>query len=360
MKLAIDEARKGLGHVAPNPPVGCVILDANGDLIAKGFHRIYGGDHAEIDALKQISNISDLNGATVYVTLEPCAHEGKTPSCAKRLALLPLKKVVYGLRDPNPLVNGRGAEILKSAGIYVEQDETLKLELEELTEVFRFVIEEKKPFVALKVATSLDGQMAHVSGESKWITGEESRLYSHFLRAQYDAIVIGKDTFLRDNPQLDIRHPEFIGKKNKVVILDSKGAAINKITESNLLQGRQTDEIFIVVSDKIQISSDKLTVVPCKLNAEGLIDIGELLKQLYKLKIQSLFVEGGAHVLSSFLQGGYGQRFYQFISPQIIGAKTGLSYSKNFSIPNLPSRKELKNPKVISFKQDILVTGRLD
>lgn len=130
MKLAIDEARKGLGFVEHNPPVGCVILDAHGDLLAKGFHRIYGGDHAEIDALKQVRNEIELKGATIYVTLEPCAHEGKTPSCAKRLALLPIKKVVYGLQDPNPLVNGKGAELLRSAGILVEQEDTLKQELE--------------------------------------------------------------------------------------------------------------------------------------------------------------------------------------------------------------------------------------
>ncbi|MCB0351018.1 MAG: bifunctional diaminohydroxyphosphoribosylaminopyrimidine deaminase/5-amino-6-(5-phosphoribosylamino)uracil reductase RibD [Bdellovibrionales bacterium] len=360
MKLAIDEARKGFGFVAPNPPVGCVILDANGDLLAKGFHRIFGGDHAEIDALKQIQNENDLKGATIYVTLEPCAHEGKTPSCAKRLALLPIKKVVYGLRDPNPLVNGKGAEILRSAGILVEQDEALKTELEELIEIFTFVIENKRPFVALKVATSLDGQMAHVSGESKWITGETAREYSHFLRAQYDAVLIGKETFLRDNPTLDIRHPLFVGKKNSVVVLDTNGEIVEQISRSNLCRHRDATEVFVAISDKLNLSTDAATLLHCKVGRDGKIDIVDLLGQLFSHNVQSIYVEGGAGVLSSFLQSSCAQRFYQFIAPQIIGAKSGINYSKNVSIAELPNRRELRNPKTIGMGRDILITGRLD
>lgn len=360
MKLAIEEGRKGLGFVAPNPPVGCVILDKNGDLLAKGFHRIYGGDHAEIDALKQVVDESTLERATLYVTLEPCAHEGKTPSCAKHLAQLPLKKVVYGLRDPNPLVSGAGAEILRQAGIEAEEYDGLKNELEELPEAFLWNQRRQGTFVALKVATSLDGQLAHVSGDSKWITGEDSRQYSHYLRAIYDAVLVGKGTFLADNPALNIRHNQFIGKKNKVIILDGQGDALPKLQDSNLLKHHDWSDVYVVVAESITLPASKAQILPCGVDSSGRIDLGDMLKKLWKAGITSVFVEGGARVLSSLLQSGHVQRYYQFIAPQIIGARSGISFTSEFSIETLPDRRELRNPKTMSFGHDLLITGRLD
>lgn len=358
MMLAIEEARKGLGHVAPNPPVGCVILDSQNELLAKGYHRRFGGAHAEVDALEQLANKDELKGATLYVTLEPCAHEGKTPSCAKALAKLPLKKVVYGLFDPNPLVAGKGVEILKNAGIAVEEFSDLKEELTELAEIFLWNHQKKLPYVALKVATSLDGQLAHISGQSQWITGEESRKHTHYLRANYDAIVIGKNTFLKDNPSLDIRHPQFVGKKNKVIVLDVDGQALERIDQSKIYSTHAAENIFWAVGrDQFKQSTCSTNLLRCDLSAEGNIDLPSLLREAYKSDIHSLLVEGGAQVLSSFLSGGYAQRFYQFIAPKIIGGQSGLNYAAGVSCTNLPDARQLKRVRYHQLGSDILVSG---
>lgn len=360
MKLAIEEAQKGLGFVAPNPPVGCVILDQQENLLAKGFHRIYGGDHAEIDALKQIKDPAKLNGATVFVTLEPCAHEGKTGSCAKRLATLPIAKVVYGLEDPYAEVSGKGLEILKSAGIAIEKSPFLSDELEELPEVFLCNHRHQKTFVALKVATSLDGQMAHISGESRWITGAESREYVHYLRAQYDAVLVGKNTFLKDDPKLNIRNSRFIGKKNKVIILDTDGAASAQMGKSQIFQEHAPEDIYVVSINAVAGLPTGVQSLICKSDSKGFVDLQHLLKVLFEKRIFSIFVEGGATVLSEFLQQGLVHRYYQFIAPVIMGAKTGLSFSRDVSIAQLPDRRELRSVRNLSFGSDIMVTGRLD
>ena len=228
MLLAIAEGSKGAGWVSPNPQVGCVILSSSGRLLSTGFHRKYGGPHAEVWALKALEKASDLEGAIVVVTLEPCAHEGKTPSCAKALAKLPISKVVYGLVDPNPLVAGQGLDIIRNAGIKVECITEffpeLTAPLEQLCEHFLMNQNQKRPFVSLKVATSLDGIMAMKGGESQWISGPESRARVQFLRATHDAVLVGSGTILVDNPRLNSRDSNYEGKDpNKVIILDRRG-----------------------------------------------------------------------------------------------------------------------------------------
>ena len=362
MSIAISEAQKGLGFVAPNPPVGCVILDKNGDMLAKGYHRIYGGHHAEIDALKQITQPESLVGATVYVTLEPCAHQGRTPSCAKHLATLPIKKIVYGCVDPNPLVSGQGLKILSDAGIQVEKSSVLQVELQELAEVFLWNQVKKAPFVAVKVATSLDGQLAHVSGESRWISGEESREWAHYLRAIYDATLIGGGTFEKDNPQLNIRHPQFIGKKNKVVILDTRARLIKSFSDSNIFKTHDPDDVYIAVGKgyKYDGGYDYGHWIECDLDEEGKISWPSLLNLLYGSGITSVLVEGGARTTSSLLNSGFAQRYYQFIAPILIGAKSGISFTKEVHHTTLPERNELMHSRIKSFGRDIMITGRLD
>ncbi|MEQ1664162.1 MAG: bifunctional diaminohydroxyphosphoribosylaminopyrimidine deaminase/5-amino-6-(5-phosphoribosylamino)uracil reductase RibD [Bdellovibrionales bacterium] len=361
MNLAIDEARKGIGLVAPNPPVGCVIVDENGDLLSKGHHRFYGGDHAEIDALKQISNHKLLERATVYVTLEPCAHQGKTPSCAEALARLPIKKVVYGMPDPNPLVNGKGIQILEKSKIRCEEFQQIKDDLQDVAEVFFWNQKFLKTFVALKVATSLDGQLAHVTGDSKWITGEDSRTHVHDLRAAYDAILIGKETFLIDNPSLDIRYGHFIGKKNKVIVLDAEGDGLKNILKSNIFKTHSPENIFWVVDKYLNLQTNSgIHLLHCESVQRGHLNLDHLLELLFKEGIGSVLVEGGARVISSFLQQNKVQRYYQFIAPSIIGAKNGLSFTSELSLPNLQAQYNLKRSKVRTFGRDVLFTGRLD
>lgn len=360
MKLAIEEGRKGLGLVAPNPPVGCVILDSRGDLLAKGHHRVFGGGHAEIEALKQIPDQKRLDGATMYVTLEPCAHEGKTPSCAKFLATLPIKKIVYGVLDPHPLVAGQGLDILRKANIEVEEFSRFKDEAEELAEVFLWNHRFQKTFVALKVATSLDGQLAHITGESKWITGAESREHTHFLRANYDAVLVGVETFRKDNPSLNIRHPRFVGKRNKVIILGAYKGISEDLRGSQIAKTHSFEDVYVATPENWDEESDGWTWLKCRTLHDGRIDLTSLLRKVYEVGIGSLFVEGGARVISSFLQAGYVQRYYQFIAPQIIGAKSGISFTRDFFVDSLPDKRELRNPQTHSFGADLMITGRLD
>ncbi len=228
MQLAISVAGGGAAYVSPNPLVGCVIVDRNHQLLATGFHAKCGADHAEIDAVKKLHK-DELKNSTMYVTLEPCAHEGKTPSCAKHIAGLAVKKIVYGLIDPNPLISGQGAQILIDAGkTAVLYEGPLKEDLEDLCEIFLKNYRDRKVFVAAKVATSLDGQIALKSGESKWITGPSSREFVHELRSRYDAIIVGRNTVEVDDPALNIRH-ETIKKIIKVVVLDPSGSLLKKL-----------------------------------------------------------------------------------------------------------------------------------
>ncbi len=376
MKLAIEEARKGLGYVAPNPPVGAVIVDSEGRLLSRGYHHAYGQDHAELNAYKNLERESArygngevLKGATMYVTLEPCAHEGKTPSCAKWMAELPFKKVVYGVVDPNPLVRGQGLEILRAAGIEVvsayhacelepAQAELLQHELDELAEIFLYGFREQKTFVALKVATTLDGSLAHQTGESKWLTGERAREHVHYLRAQYDAVLVGRETFLRDNPSLDVRHAAYPGKKNKVIVLSAKPESfVDFIADSRTMKTHGAADVLFATLKKSP--TFKYSSLVCESDSSGKVNLESLLAAAYGAGVRSIFVEGGASVASAFLREGLVHRLYQFIAPQIVGARSGINFTRDLSTKDLASRLVLKNPHARIFGQDVMVTGRL-
>ena len=201
MKIAIELAKKGIGNVNPNPLVGAVIVK-DGKIIGQGYHERYGEGHAEVNAFKSLDD--DPTGATMYVTLEPCFHYGKTPPCADRIIENKISKVIIGMVDPNPLVSGKGIEKLKNAGIEVEVG-ILEEECRKINEVFIKYITTKKPFVVMKTAMSLDGKIATKTGESKWITSEKSRLQVHILRNKFSGIMVGVNTIIKDNPELTCR-----------------------------------------------------------------------------------------------------------------------------------------------------------
>ena len=342
MELAIRVGLLGAAHVSPNPLVGCVIVDENHNFVSCGYHERYGEAHAEVSALNKIADIEKaiLKNSTFYVTLEPSAHQGKTPSCARTLSLLPIKRVVYGLQDPNPLVSGQGAQILKNASIEVElYDGPLKNLLEELVEVFFKNFKQKKIFVATKIASSLDGLMALKNGESKWITSESSREFSHELRSRYDAVLIGKNTILTDNPSLNIRHPK-IEKKNKVVILDRTRTIQNLIADGKKFKFQDhhsADQIIFPKSKRID----------------------EQLDELWSYGIRSVFAEGGAEIISQLFQKNLIDRLHVFTAPVIIGAVNGLSWTTSFGVQNLSEKPVLINPEYRQFGADNYVTGRL-
>lgn len=371
MRLAISEAYKGATRVSPNPLVGAVVLDKQGGFLACGYHEYYGGPHAEVNALKNLS-YEDLQGAHVFVTLEPCAHEGKTPSCAKTMAKLPLKKVTFGLIDPNPLVAGQGAEILRQVGIEAEvfsaqspeEDQDIKVKLEEVCEAFLWNFRHKKVFVALKMASSLDGQVALSSGESQWITGSESREYVHYLRACYDAILVGKGTVEFDNPSLDIRHSK-IEKKNKVVVIDSEGSLLQRFSDLKLSKAHEPADIFWCVAyeekDKIEKILSAMSVKPnivfVKTAAEGSLDLEDLLAQLYAKGLRSLMVEGGAITASSFISYGLVNRLYIFQAPIIMGSGGSRSWTETVKVSSMKEKIQVRSPRYLTFGSDFMITG---
>lgn len=360
MQMALAEARKGYGFVSPNPAVGCVILDKQFRLLSVGYHHACGQDHAEVDALKKVKDLSHLEGAHVFVTLEPCAHQGRTPSCAKTLAKYPLAKVTYALEDPNPLVAGQGAEIIKRAGIEAELMSELSDQAEELAEIFLHNMRTQRPFVALKVATSLDGQMALISGESQWITNEEARYHSQYLRGCYDSVLIGLGTFLADNPRLNSRHPSFAKKTNQVIVLDSEGQSSAKLPTSSLMEVRPPESVTIVVRQGLRGDwPEGVKVIECPLKSDGQFDLTILLESLYKNHHRSIYVEGGASVFASFLASGLVQRLYQFIAPCVLGARGGLAWTKDFSVAKLSESICLSQTRYEAFGDNILVSGRL-
>lgn len=369
MRLAIVEAEKGWGNVSPNPLVGCVIVDKDQRLIAVGHHAEYGGPHAEAMALASIEDKSVLKGATVYVTLEPCSHKGKTGSCALALIEYPIAKVIYGLIDPNPLVAGKGIKVLEGAEIKTELATAsgalgpgapagaaaeLAADLERLCEHFLWNQRHKKPFIALKAATTLDGMIASPEGESKWISNEDSRLETHRLRAGFDALLVGKNTFITDNPGLDARHP--LAKRiNNVIVLDTKGEGLAKLKASQLQKVRPPKNIYWVVNrpERLRDTADDLGINLIQGPIEDAMDA------LMAAGIFSILVEGGAAVHSHFIEKRLAQRLYLFIAPQIAGG-AGIHWTQKFLPGGWDQRRKLRDVKIRAIKDDMYWTGRLD
>lgn len=354
--LAAEEAKKGIGRVEPNPPVGCVILDRQKRLIATGFHKFFGGNHAEIEALKKIKRVSQIKGAHLFVTLEPCAHYGKTPPCALFLSQLPLASVTYAVRDPNPLVSGKGHKIIAKAKIKIKKIRGDNSLFTKLAEKFLYAQKNRKSFVTLKVATSIDGQLALKNGESKWISSSSSRLYAHALRAEHSAILIGKNTLIKDNPKLNIRHPLFKTKKNKIIVLDPSGSLLRKIYKFNIYKYHNKENLIFVTSKHTRVFNKYCTQLRIG-QKNGDLDLTKLKKELFKLGIQSLLVEGGAKTLSLFLKQKAADKLCLFLSPTVIGQKNAISWTSDFAIPKLNHKIILKDPSLDHIDNDFLLKG---
>ncbi len=371
MRLAIGEGSSGLGFVAPNPLVGCAIVDAEHRLLALGAHRKVGEAHAEIDALKRLSRPEQIANGHMYVTLEPCAHQGRTPSCALTLAPLKPASVTYAVEDPNPLVSGKGAEILRQAGVRAmklsERDdipETERLELidqaEDLAEIFLHNHRVGEPFVAVKVASSLDGIMAYHSGESKWITGPEARVHGHLLRARYDATVIGRGTFAADDPALNVRHPQYPGFRNQVVLLDPKGQTLNRLAASNLLRTHAPEDVIVVTANGVSsecVPGVRVIQLPVSIGHE--FEIPELLRLLKSEGLTSLMIEGGSRTYGAFFRAQRVRRIHAFLAPLLLGGRHGLSWSAHFGGESMAERLELERVSTSIFGKDLYFEARV-
>jgi diaminohydroxyphosphoribosylaminopyrimidine deaminase/5-amino-6-(5-phosphoribosylamino)uracil reductase len=319
MQRALELALRGTGRVSPNPRVGCVILK-DGRIIAEGWHAAYGAPHAEIMALENATE--DVRGATLVVTLEPCIHQGKTPPCVPRILEAGIARVVVGMVDPNPLVAGKGIEQLRQAGVDVRVG-VLERECFWVNRFFAKHIVTGIPYVVGKVAQSLDGCIALPNGESRWITSEESRRRVHALRAEIDAVLVGKNTVFRDNPRLTVRAVP--GRQPWRVVLDTN-------LQLPLMSFVFTDEhreLTILCcspqaartrkAETFRESGVRLLEVPT--DEDGRLQLPALLRLLSeRFQISSLLVEGGATVLSAFLQQHLLDELHVFIAPLIIGA----------------------------------------
>lgn len=328
MKRAIRLAEKGKGYVAPNPLVGCVIVSKDGDKIGEGFHERFGEAHAEINALKSVSEPADLVDATVYVTLEPCSHHGKTPPCAIALSKTPVKRVVVSMVDPNPAVNGKGIEILRRAGKQVDTG-LLGKEAEQLNEFFIYFQKYHKPFVTLKIAQTLDGYIAAPSGESRWITGEEARKRVHKWRSEYDAVMIGRNTALLDNPRLTVRQVE--GRQPYRIVIDGN---LSLPRELDLFTDQHEEKTIVITHNKEKAGESvdpmlKLlepnyfrgqTILVSEV--DGHSDLDQALGQLAEIPITSILVEAGSRLASTMIKNDLVDKLELFVAPKMLGGGT--------------------------------------
>lgn len=349
MKKALKLALKGAGRVSPNPMVGAVLVK-DGKVVATGYHEYYGGPHAEVVALDNAKG--EAKGATLYVNLEPCVHFGKTPPCAPRIIEAGIRRVVIATLDPNPLVSGKGVDLLKKAGIEVVTG-VLEREARRLNEAFFKWITKGIPFVILKIAVSLDGKIANALGESKWITSLSSRRLVHKFRSLYDAVLVGVETVLRDDPELTVRLVKgrnpvrvvldtYLRVPSHAKILTSPGRKI--IFYSEVASREKVKELEAVGVELYKVSSEN-----------GIIELRDVLKKLGELGIASVMVEGGRKIFSSFLREGLVDKLLYFIAPKIIGK--GIGPFDELEVSSLDSSIKINEFTLRKVGEDILLEG---
>ena len=336
MNKCIELAKQAEGKTSPNPMVGCVILNDKNEIISTGYHKKYGENHAERDALLKLENAT---GCTLVVNLEPCSHFGKTPPCADLIIEKGIKRVIYGMKDVNPIVAGNGLKKLQEAGIEIIGP-ILEDECKKLNEVFIKNQTEHKTFVALKTATTIDGKIATRIGDSKWITSEDARKEVRNIRNRYDAILTSSATVIADNPTMEHKCKIILDRKLKTDI----NSTIYK-------QGK----IFVFYDENIDIKNngqENITYIPTK-NKNNKLDIEFILNKLYDLGIMSILVESGEELNGSFMP--YIDKLYHFIAPKILGDNSGKSCFDGNKIDKISNCTNLTFENSINFPPDILV-----
>ena len=350
MREALKLARNAEGRTSPNPLVGAVVVK-DGRIIAQGWHRKAGTPHAEIHALNMAGELA--KGATLYVTLEPCSHFGRTPPCARAIVDAGIKKVFAAMKDPNPKVAGRGFEILQSAGVEVEVG-LLEEEAQKLNEIFIKWVTKNLPFITMKFACSIDGKIATVAGESQWISCEASRKFTHHLRDINDAILVGVGTVLADNPSLTTRLVE--GKNPVRVIVDSN--ARTPLDSKVLDKSARTIIATTSNAPPEKISALKNCGVEIIFAGGGeRVDLKILMQALAEREITSVLVEGGGTINFSLLRAGLVDKVLAFVAPKIIGGKNSLTAVEGAGFEKLSDAVTLKNITVQNFGEDILIGG---
>ncbi len=357
MRIALSLAAKGAGSVNPNPLVGAVIVN-NNTIIGNGYHEQYGGPHAEINAM---SNAGDnIKGATLYVTLEPCSHQGKTPPCADALINAQIKKVFVAMIDPNPLVAGQGIEKLKENGIEVEVG-LLEAEARELNRVFIKYIETQKPYVVLKSAMSLDGKIATYSGHSKWISCLQSRQYVHTLRNELKSIMVGVNTVINDDPELTTRLENGKGRNPVRIVVDSKGRIP---LSAKMLVNPHDNPIIIATTAQfperkrifLEESGHMVLILP---EDNGQVDLTSLMDELGKLKIDGVLLEGGGTLNESALKNGIVDEVQFIIAPLLLGGRDAISPVEGLGFKTIDEGISLHHLTTRQLGDDILVVAKV-
>ena len=353
MTRALELARLGIGYTKPNPMVGAVLIK-NGEIIGEGYHMKYGGPHAEIQAFNNSS--SEVSGSTMYVTLEPCSHYGKTPPCAKAIVEKGIKKVVIAMEDPNPEVSGKGIQILRENGIEVVTG-VMEEAAKKLNEVFIKYISTKLPFCIMKTAMTLDGKIATYTGDSKWITNEESRKTVHMLRHQVAAIMVGIGTVMTDDPMLTTRLEEKEGKNPVRVIVDTKARIPlnSKVLECN--PDRKTIIATTELADKDKIKAieqmgAQVFIAPLR---ENQVDLAYLVKILGEHKLDSILLEGGSTLNYSALSQEIVDKIISFIAPKLIGGATAKTPVGGQGISLIRDSILLKDMTIVKSKDDLMI-----
>ena len=357
MHYALLKSLEGLGKVNPNPLVGAVIV-RGGSMIGSGYHEHFGGPHAEINAIHNAN--ASVEGATMYVTLEPCSHFGKTPPCADALIEAKIAKVVIAMKDPNPWVAGRGIERLKENGIEVVVG-LLEKEAKELNRVFIKYIQTKLPYVVMKTAMSLDGKIATTSGHSQWISCPESRQYVHSLRNELKGILVGVNTVITDDPELTTRLEGTEGRNPIRIVVDSKGRI--PISAKMLKNGIENPVIIATTHNfpkpkriYLEAAGHKVLTLP---ERDGKVDLSKLMSELGGMGIDGILLEGGGTLNESALKNGIVDEIQFIIAPLLIGGRDAITPVEGAGFNTIDEGIKLQQMTTRQLGNDILVTARI-
>lgn len=354
MKMALKLAAKGRGYASPNPMVGAVIVK-KGKVIGQGYHQCCGQNHAEVNAIQTAAE--NVAGATLYVTLEPCCHHGKTPPCTDLIIRHKIGQVVIGSTDSNPLVSCGGIHCLQAAGIQTLTG-VLEKECRNLNEIFFHYMETGLPFVTVKYAQTLDGRIATKTGCSQWISSPASLTFAHQLRAEHDAILVGIGTVLQDNPTLTVRKVR--GRNPVRIVVDS---ALRLPLAAHVMQNLSQAPTWIVTTrqaskeKKRQWSEAGAEIMTVPADRHGRADLKKIMPMLASRHISSVLIEGGAQIITSVLKNNLANRLVTVIAPKIIGR--GIEAVGDLNIRDLGQAKRLDVRQVLRKGADVIIDGRL-
>jgi len=357
MKMALALAEKGRGYTSPNPMVGAVVVQ-DGRVAGKGWHQMAGKAHAEVNAIDDAGSLS--KGATIYITLEPCNHTGRTPPCAKKIIHSGIKRAVVAMKDPNPDVTGGGIDVLKKAGIQVTLGVCEK-QAEKQNEIFIKYIRTGKPFVILKTASTLDGRIATHTGDSKWVTGEAARHVVHKIRHETDAIMVGIGTVKADNPSLTARLPGMKGRDPRRIILDTR---LSIPLDARLIQIKSDSDTIVVcgkfaLKEKKEALREKEVKIIEAGEKDGGIDLLNLMPLLGEIGITSLLIEGGSRVIQSALNARIIDKVLLFYAPKILGGDDGFPICRGPGPDQMNQAFPVRDMVVKRIENDILIEGYL-